>query len=88
MYGVAEVSSYGGKLKQYSIEADPNKLLSHNISITDIFNALENNNQNTGGAYIEKGPTALFIRSEGLLGNIEDIQQVAIKIRHQEPLYL
>lgn len=79
VYGVAEVSSYGGKLKQYSIEADPNKLLSHNISITDIFNALENNNQNTGGAYIEKGPTALFIRSEGLLGNIEDIQQVAIK---------
>jgi len=79
VYGVAEVSSYGGKLKQYSIEADPNKLLSHNISITDIFNALENNNQNTGGAYIEKGPTVLFIRSEGLLSNIEEIKNVAIK---------
>ena len=48
--GVAEVSSFGGKLKQYSIEVDPNKLLSYNITITDVFTALENNNQNTGGA--------------------------------------
>ena len=48
-------------------------------TISDVFNALEANNQNTGGAYIEKGPTVLFIRSEGLLGNIEDIQNIAIK---------
>lgn len=77
--GVAEVSSFGGKLKQYSIEVDPNKLLSHNITITDVFKALENNNQNTGGAYIEKGPTVLYIRSEGLLGNIDDIKNIAVK---------
>jgi heavy metal efflux system protein len=77
--GVAEVSSFGGKLKQYVIEVDPNKLLSYNINIQDIFKALENNNQNTGGAYIEKGPTVLYIRSEGLLGSIEDIQNITIK---------
>ena len=77
--GVAEVSSFGGKLKQYSIEVDPNKLLSHNITITDVFKALENNNQNTGGAYIEKGPTVLYIRSEGLLGSIDDIKNIAVK---------
>lgn len=77
--GVAEVSSFGGKLKQYSIEVDPNKLLSYNITITDVFTALENNNQNTGGAYIEKGPTVLFIRSEGLIGSIDDINSIAIK---------
>ncbi|MEN9457947.1 MAG: hypothetical protein RL135_521, partial [Bacteroidota bacterium] len=77
--GVAEVSSFGGKLKQYSVEVDPSKLLSYNLSIGDIFTALETNNQNTGGAYIEKGPTVLFIRTEGLLGNIEDIQNIAIK---------
>ncbi|MFC4230939.1 CusA/CzcA family heavy metal efflux RND transporter [Parasediminibacterium paludis] len=77
--GVAEVSSFGGKLKQYSIEVDPNKLLSYNITITDIFKALENNNQNTGGAYIEKGSTVLYIRTEGLLGNIEDIKNINIK---------
>ncbi|MDO8996383.1 CusA/CzcA family heavy metal efflux RND transporter [Sediminibacterium sp.] len=77
--GVAEVSSFGGKLKQYSVEVDPSKLLSYNITIADVFTALETNNQNTGGAYIEKGPTVLFIRTEGLLSNIEDIQNIAIK---------
>ena len=77
--GVAEVSSFGGKLKQYSIEIDPRKLQSSGISISDVFKALESNNQNTGGAYIEKGSTALFIRSEGLIGNIEDIKNIAIK---------
>ena len=77
--GVAEVSSFGGNLKQYSIEVDPNKLLSYNININDVFHALENNNQNTGGAYIEKGPTVLYIRSEGLLGSIDDINSIAIK---------
>lgn len=77
--GVAEVSSFGGKLKQYAIEVDPNKLLSYKITITDIFKALENNNQNTGGAYIEKGPTVLYIRSEGLIGNMDDIGNIVIK---------
>lgn len=77
--GVAEVSSFGGKLKQYSIEIDPRKLQSSGITISDVFKALENNNQNTGGAYIEKGSTALFIRSEGLIGNIEDIKNIAVK---------
>jgi cobalt-zinc-cadmium resistance protein CzcA len=77
--GVAEVSSFGGKLKQYSIEVDPNKLLSYNITINDVFKALENNNQNTGGAYIEKGPAVLFIRSEGLVGSVDDMKSIAIK---------
>lgn len=77
--GVAEVSSFGGKLKQYSIEIDPHKLQANGITISDVFKALENNNQNTGGAYIEKGSTALFIRSEGLIGNTEDIKNIAIK---------
>ena len=77
--GVAEVSSFGGKLKQYSIEIDPNKLLSYNITINDVFKALETNNQNTGGAYIEKSSTALFIRSEGLVSGLEDINSISIK---------
>jgi cobalt-zinc-cadmium resistance protein CzcA len=71
--GVAEVSSFGGKLKQFEIAINPNKLQSYNITINDVFTALEKNNQNTGGAYIERGPTVLFIRSEGLIGTIEVI---------------
>lgn len=87
--GVAEVSSFGGKLKQFSIEIDPNKLLSHNISINDVFKALQNNNQNTGGAYIEKGATVLYIRSEGLVGSIDDIKSINIKnINGGTPLFI
>lgn len=77
--GVAEVSSFGGLLKQYEIAIEPDKLLAYNITISDVFNALEKNNQNSGGSYIEKGPTILFIRSEGLVGTIEDINNIVVK---------
>jgi len=77
--GVAEVSSFGGKLKQYEVAINPNKLQAHGITISDVFNALESNNQNTGGSYIEKQSTVLYIRSEGLIGNIDDIKNVVIK---------
>lgn len=77
--GVAEVSSFGGKLKQFSIEIDPNKLQSFGMTVNNVFEALANNNQNTGGAYIEKGPTVLYIRSEGLVGSLADIENIAIK---------
>lgn len=76
--GVAEVSSFGGKLKQYEISINPDRLLSYGLNIEDVFKALEKNNQNTGGAYIEKGPTVLFIRSEGLIGAKEDIENISI----------
>ncbi|MFL5747313.1 MAG: CusA/CzcA family heavy metal efflux RND transporter [Niastella sp.] len=77
--GVAEVSSFGGRLKQYEIAVNTSRLKSHNLTIDDIFTALEKNNQNTGGAYIEKGPTVLFIRSEGLLTNEQDIGNIVVK---------
>lgn len=77
--GVAEVSSFGGKLKQYQVAINPGKLQAHGITIADIFDALESNNQNTGGAYIEKQSTVLYIRSEGLIGNKEDIENVVIR---------
>lgn len=76
--GVAEVSSFGGKLKQYEISLNSNKLQSFNLIINDVFDALASNNQNTGGAYIEKGPTVLYIRSEGLIGKLEDMEKIAI----------
>ncbi len=87
--GVADVSSFGGYLKQYEIAVDPSRLKSYGITISDIFTALENNNQNTGGSYINKGDAVLFIRSEGLLGSIEDIEGIAIRnTENGTPLYL
>jgi len=87
--GVADVSSFGGKLKQYEIAVDANKLKSLNITINDVFTALEKNNGNTGGAYIEKKSTVLYIRSEGLIGNIEDIKNIVVKnIANGTPLLI
>ncbi|MCE6991051.1 CusA/CzcA family heavy metal efflux RND transporter [Dyadobacter sp. CY323] len=77
--GVADVSSFGGFLKQYEISIDPFKLRSAGISMSDIFTALEKNNQNTGGAYIDKKPNAYFIRSEGLIGSLKDIEKIQVK---------
>lgn len=77
--GVADVASFGGYLKQYEIALNPDKLRSYNLSIADIFTALEKNNQNTGGAYIDKKPNAWFIRSEGLINSIDDIGKIVIK---------
>ncbi|GAB4344481.1 MAG: CusA/CzcA family heavy metal efflux RND transporter [Flammeovirgaceae bacterium] len=77
--GVADVSSFGGFLKQYEISLNPDLLRSMNVSISDVFMALEQNNQNTGGAYIDKKPNAYFIRSEGLITNLDDIKKIVVK---------
>jgi cobalt-zinc-cadmium resistance protein CzcA len=77
--GVADVASFGGYLKQYEIAIDPDKLRSYNLGLGEIFTALEQNNQNTGGAYIDKKPNAYFIRSEGLITTEEDIGKIVIK---------
>ena len=62
--GVADVSSFGGFLKQYEIALNPDRLRSMGLSIADIFTALEKNNQNTGGAYIDKKPNAWFSKGD------------------------
>lgn len=77
--GVADVSSFGGKLKQYEVSIRPDRLKSLGLSIQDVFDALERNNQNSGGAYIEKGPSLLFIRSEGLALTTDDIGGIPLR---------
>lgn len=77
--GIAEVSSFGGNLKQYEVAVDPDKIRAMQISISEIFEALQNNNANAGGAYIEKDPNAYFIRTEGLVRSEEDIKQIVVK---------
>ena len=77
--GIAEVNSFGGELKQYEVSVDPNRLRAMGVSISDIFTALEKNNQNTGGAYIDKKPNAYFIRGVGIVTSIEDVENIAVK---------
>ncbi|MFV8346972.1 efflux RND transporter permease subunit [Flavobacterium sp. ZB4P13] len=84
--GIAEVSTWGGKLKQYEIAVNPNTLNSLGVTITEIFDALEKNNQNTGGAYIEKDQYAYFIRGVGMATGIRDLENVVVKNRNGSPV--
>ncbi|PHR73243.1 MAG: CusA/CzcA family heavy metal efflux RND transporter [Lutibacter sp.] len=77
--GVADVSSFGGFLKQYEVSLQPERLSSLNVSISEVYEALVKNNQNTGGAYIDKNPKAYFIRSEGLIKTPDDIKSIVVK---------
>jgi len=77
--GVAEVSSFGGFLKQYEVAIDPQKLKSFKLDINEVLLALEKNNQNTGGAYIDQTPKAFFIRVDGLVKSLDEIGKIKIK---------
>lgn len=84
--GVVDVSTIGGYLKQYEVAVAPDKLVSMNITLMDVFNALAKNNQNTGGSYIEKGENIYFIRGEGLIKSISDIENVVVKNSNGIPI--
>jgi cobalt-zinc-cadmium resistance protein CzcA len=87
--GVADVNSYGGFLKQYEVAINPEKLRSMNLTLNDILDALAKNNENTGGAYIDKKPNAYFIRGIGLATSIEDIQVIVVKnVGHGIPILI
>src|SRR5450759_534972 len=77
--GVADINSYGGFVKQYEIAVNPERLRGMNLTLTDIFTALEKNNENTGSAYIDKNPEAYFIRGIGLVKSLEDIEKIVVK---------
>ncbi|GAB3943813.1 CusA/CzcA family heavy metal efflux RND transporter [Spirosoma harenae] len=77
--GVADVSSFGGYLKQYEVAVDPQRLRAANVTMDDVFTALQRNNQNAGGAYIDRRPNAYFIRSEGLIGSLTDIGKIVVR---------
>src|SRR5512133_247057 len=77
--GVADINSYGGFVKQYEIAVNPERLRGMGLTLTDIFTALENNNENTGSAYIDKKPNAYFIRGIGLVKTLSDIEKIVVK---------
>lgn len=77
--GVADINSYGGFVKQYEVAINPERLRSMNLTLTDVFQSLERNNENTGSAYIDKKPTAYFIRGIGLVKSLEDIEKIVVK---------
>jgi cobalt-zinc-cadmium resistance protein CzcA len=77
--GVADVSGFGGHLKQYEIAVDLGRLQGFGLTVNDVFQAVERNNTNTGGAYIERHSTTTYIRTEGLITSMEDLKKITLK---------
>lgn len=76
--GVIEVNALGGAKKQYEVVLDPDRLAAHRITLGQVLQALERNNANVGGGYIERGPEQFVIRGEGQLRSLEDIADVVV----------
>ena len=79
--GVIEVNTFGGELKTYEIQVDPNKLLNFEISLDRVFQSLEANNANAGGGYIVHGAEQRLIRGEGLVNSLDDIRNIVLDNR-------
>ncbi|MBS3738178.1 MAG: CusA/CzcA family heavy metal efflux RND transporter [Psychroflexus sp.] len=86
--GVVEINTWGGFLKQYEVAFSTEKLQAQNISISKVFKALEQNNSVAGGSYIEKNGQAYFIRGEGLLKNLKNINNIVVENRDGQPIYI
>lgn len=86
--GVVEVNGFGGHIKQYEVAVNPNLIHSMDLSLADVFRALEVNNQNSGGAYIEKNHKANFIRVEGLARSLDDIRNMVVSTKNGIPVLI
>ena len=86
--GVAAVTAFGGVTKQYEVAINPDRLKAMNVTIPEIFTALEKNNENTGGAYIDRKPNAYFIRGIGLVKTFADIENIVVKLQNGIPVLI
>jgi cobalt-zinc-cadmium resistance protein CzcA len=86
--GVAEVSGWGGYVKQYEIALDNDKLNSLGLTIPEVYEALQKNNENTGGSYIEQQSNAYFIRGLGQVQNLDDIRKIVVKNMKGSPILI
>ncbi len=84
--GVVEVNTWGGFLKQYEIAINPEQLKSSNITLIEVFDAISKNNSIAGGAYIEKQNMSYFIRGDGMVKSIEDIESIVVKNENGTPI--
>lgn len=87
--GVVEVNTYGGELKTYEVQLDADKLVAYDLSLDQVFEALERNNANAGGGYIEHAQEQYLIRGEGLVDTLSGIGNIVVSARNDgTPLYI
>ena len=84
--GVADVLSFGGDVKQYQVIVDQQALVNYNIPLKSLFEAIQNNNQNTGANFIEHGDEQYVVRGLGLVKDIEDIKNIVLDSRGGTPI--
>lgn len=77
--GVAEVSGWGGYVKQYEVAINTDQLNASGVSVNEVFDALQRNNANTGGSYIEENSNQYYIRGIGVVKNLEDVANITVK---------
>ena len=86
--GVADVSTFGGLVKQYQIEVDPLKLEKYNITISQIASAVKANNQNAGGAQVDNTQQSMVVRGVGLVGSIADLENIVLSASSGAPVFI
>ncbi len=86
--GVVEVNTWGGLLKTYEVAVKPKLLLTHGITLSEVYEVLATNNSVAGGGYIEKTNEAFFIRAEGLLTSIDDIKNIVVHTTNGLPIFI
>ncbi|MFN7162655.1 MAG: efflux RND transporter permease subunit, partial [Fimbriimonadales bacterium] len=86
--GLAEVTRWGGETLQYLVEVDPKRLESYGLSLREVMEAMETNNQNAGGAYILRGGQQAMVRGVGQIASLDDIRRIVIGARDGTPITL
>jgi len=84
--GVVEVNTFGGELKTYEVQIDPQRLQNYEVSLSEVFRALSENNGNSGGGYLARGAEQRLIRGEGLVSSLEDIGTIIVDNREGTPI--
>jgi cobalt-zinc-cadmium resistance protein CzcA len=86
--GVTDITPFGGQIKQFQIEVDPAALTKYNLSIRDIAQAVDANNQNAGGALLDNGQQSMAVRGVGLIQSPDDIRNVVVANNNGVPVYV
>ena len=87
-YGVAEVASVGGYVKQYQIDVDPNKMLAHNVKLNEVIMAVRRSNIDVGAKVFEEGGMQFVVRGVGFIKTVEDIESIVVGAKEGVPVYI
>ena len=86
--GVIEVNTWGGYLKQYEVAINPERIKAMEVDLAAVYEVLQTNNSIAGGSYIEKTNESFFIRGEGQVKSLEDIENIVVELRNGSPIYI